>query len=82
MLCSFVVLFLFQVLIEFSLNRGAPGEVVEKILSEIFWVYLSMALCVRFFRYSEARLDFAEAKDIVEKNRQNIEQKIQRGDMH
>ena len=66
-LCSFVVLFLFQVLIEFSLNRGAPGEVIKKIFSEIFWVYLSMALCVSFFRYSEARLDFAETKDIVEK---------------
>jgi len=66
-LCSFVVLFLFQVLIEFSLNRGALGEVVEKIFSEIFWVYLSMSFCVSFFRYSEARLDFAETKDIVEK---------------
>ena len=66
-LCSFVVLFLFQVLIEFSLNRGVPEEVVEKIFSEIFWVYLSMSLCVSSFRYSEARLDFAEIKDIVEK---------------
>ena len=67
MLFSFVVLFFFQVLIEFSLNRSAPGGVIQKILSEIFLVYLSMALCVLLFRYSESRLDFAEAKDIVER---------------
>ncbi len=79
MLFSFVALFLFQVLIEVSLNRSAPGEVIETTLCEIFLVYLSMALCVLLCRYSESRLDFAEAKDIVEKTDKISNEKYSEG---
>jgi hypothetical protein len=78
-LCSFVVLLLFQVLIGLSLQPGALGEVIEKSLSEIFWVYLSMVLCVLLFRYSEARLDFAEARDVVEKTGKKANKKFSEG---
>lgn len=78
-LCSLAVLFLFQLLIMVSFNQDSVGVVIRNVLPDLFWAHLSMVLCVFLFRYSEATLDFAEAKDVKEKTEKKTNRKYSYG---
>ena len=81
-LCSCVGLFLFQVLIAVPMKPDAHGVVIGIIgntLPQVVWVCLPLTLCVFIFRYSEARLDFAEVKDILEKTDKETNKKYSQG---
>lgn len=65
-MCSFFVLFILYLLIMNTFRAGDTGAIIENILTEIAWIYSAIVVFVLFFRYAELKLDYAEARDIVE----------------
>lgn len=65
-LCSAVVLIVMQVLIQSSYLPNSIESIIGNILAERIWIYIPLLIFIYLFRYSEARLDFAEAINVSE----------------
>ncbi len=66
-ICSFAVLFALYYLLRLTFEPAPVMAMTTAIFSELAWVYATLISFILLFRYSEMKLDYAEARDIVEK---------------
>ena len=74
--CS--VLFILYLLLFKTFTANDTGMLLENILTEIVWIYAAFTAFVLFFRFTEFKLDYAEARDMVEVNDEKANLKITR----
>jgi hypothetical protein len=78
-LCSFAVLFVVYLLLMLAYNAASVGAIIENTLAELAWLYAALVSFVFFFRYSEVKLDFAEAISVTEKTEKKTNLKYDTG---
>jgi len=77
--CSFAVLFIVSLLLMLAYKAATVGVIIENTLAELAWLYAALVSFVFFFRYTEAKLDFAEATDVAEKTEKKTNLKFDTG---
>jgi hypothetical protein len=75
--CS--VLFILYLLLMKTFTAVDTGAIIENILTEIAWIYTALVISVLFFRYTELKLDYAVARDVVEITEKKTNLKFSRG---
>jgi hypothetical protein len=78
-LSSFAVLFVVYLLLMLAYKAAAVLAIIENTLSELAWLYAALVSFVFFFRYTEIKLDFAEAAEITEKTEKDSNLKYDTG---